>query len=150
MASQPSPIPKNLSAELAQYDPLVRIRWATQENCWRVERKIRRGQPIEPRLRRRWDDWQCFREGYVLVFRVPPECGLDRRVLLSLQIGDIQRLGARAYADELDKQDARYFANVSRAEHLHWAHRSRELYEHLKWRNRERVGMATNIRGGIL
>ncbi len=140
MASQPYAIPKDVRQEVTEYDPLVRIRWAHQENCWRVERKITRASAITPRVMKRWDDWVCFRDGYVMVFRVPPFCRLDKRIIWSLEASDIWKHGgATAYADKLDELGNKDHFRAEREMEWDWRDKGSSLYDSLKWRNRERV-----------
>ena len=92
MPSQPFYVLKQFLRDLRNYDDKLRVTWDHKDSYWRIERKVRRGWTMVPT---RWSspaDWECQRDGYVIVLRVPPDC-LDFQVFRALDAGDIQKRG---------------------------------------------------------
>ena len=130
MASQPFDVPRWLLEDLRTYDPMLRVVWDRKDEYWRIERKTRRNWAPNPEggTYTSPQDWECARDGYVIVLRVPYDC-LDRQVLHALFAGDIQRRGGhRRVAAEMEAEEARRFEKSRRDYSDTIDHKSRERW----------------------
>jgi len=108
MASQPFDVPRYFLDDLRVYDPLLRVVWDRKDEYWRIERKVRRPWAPDPHIVGAYaspQDWECRRDGYVIVLRVPVDC-LDNQVFMALGMTDIQRRGGyKRVSREMDDYD---------------------------------------------
>lgn len=123
--------PNDVAAQIRRYDPLLRVRWARQEHCVRIERKVRRGRDVDPATcRALHDDYEAARDGYACVYKLHPNQA--RQVLPALIAGDIWRhRGARAVADRLDKDDQARETRLRRAAGNLTEAWARDLFRHI-------------------
>ena len=129
MPGQPWDVPREFTRKLTEYDPLLRVRWDSKQEYWRIERKVGRRWAPTPKMESSSpQDWECYKEGHVIVMRVPP-WALDNRVFWGLFEGDIQRQGGakgiaqsmEAYeAFQREKSDARFSDAISQRTKARW------------------------------
>lgn len=98
--------PDHIVRALVAYDPLLRIRWGRQEQCVRLERKVRRGRDVDPKhCQSNVDDYEAARDGYACVYKAHPHQG--HQLLAAVNAGDIRRQGgARRVAERLEAEEA--------------------------------------------
>jgi len=101
MGSEPvRGVPQWFKDKLHDFDDKLRCRWGRQDDMWRVERKVTRGQG--------WmefgteDDMEMMRDGYVLCLRFRQN-QMDNRVFYTLFMGDMHRI--RKYADQMEERE---------------------------------------------
>ena len=123
--------PDDVAAQIRRYDPLLRVRWARQERCVRIERKVRRGRDVDPATcRALHDDYEAARDGYACVYKLHPHQA--RQVLPALVAGDLWRQGgARRVADSLDEDDRACDARLRRAVGNFTEDWARDLFRHI-------------------
>ena len=114
-------IPDHFIRELRDYDPLLRVRWASGERLVRLERKVTVCHDItlvgdaevdDDTARRLYDDVRTVRDGYMLITKFPPGEAQWPKILYTLFMSDLQRLGggtriAQAIEDREDFDKAR-------------------------------------------
>lgn len=114
-------IPDRYIQELHEYDPLLRLRWAKGEKLVRLERKVSIAHDVhlvgdaeveDSIARRLYDDVQTVKEGYMLITKFPPGENQWPKILYTLFMSDVQRLGgaekiAQAVEDREDYEKAR-------------------------------------------
>lgn len=105
-------VPDHVVAGLRQYDPLLRLKWGRAEGTVRLERKVTRplsGEvftlasevPLEA-----YDDFESCDEGYSLITKFPPYESNWPKILYTLALTDLQRIGgARAVSDMLEADE---------------------------------------------
>ena len=98
-------IPDRFIRELKDYDPLLRVRWASGEKLVRLERKVSIRHDVtligdaevdEDTAARLYDDVHTVREGYMLITKFPPGESQWPKILYTLFMSDVQRLGGAA------------------------------------------------------
>lgn len=98
-------IPTRYLKELQQYDPRLRIRWAEGERLVRLERKVTVKHDMtlfgdavvdEETAARLFDDVQTLRDGYMLLTKFTPKEINWPKILYTIAVSDIQRLGGGA------------------------------------------------------
>lgn len=114
-------IPERYTRELHDYDPRLRVRWAKGERLVRLERKVSVTHDMtligdaevdEDTARRLFDDIRTLRDGYMLITKFPPGETQWPKILYTLFMSDLQRLGggariAQAIEDREDFEKAR-------------------------------------------
>ena len=111
--------PKGFVKRLRAYDCLLRIRWSDYEARWRIERRLTHARSIDPGLFRehQYEEFVARCGGYIPVLYAGRE-QLDNRVLFTLFVNDIQRLGgAQRVAEMMEREEAAY-RSASRAKWL--------------------------------
>ena len=103
MASQPFYVPKSFERQLREYDRNLRVRWDHKYGYWRIERRVAMAWDAPPTSPA---EWQAKADGYALVLQVPPDC-LDFQVFRALEARDIQKIGARRLAEQMEASEAR-------------------------------------------
>jgi hypothetical protein len=125
--------PKGFVRRLHAYDPLLRIRWSDWETRWRVERRLTHARSIDPGLFRehQYEEHVARCQGYIPVMYAARE-QLDNRVIFTLFMNDIQRLGgAQKAADMMEREEAVY-RSASRAKWLADVYaQAREKYDYM-------------------
>jgi hypothetical protein len=98
-------IPDHIVEAIQAYDPELRIRWGEEKKLVRLERKVTRGAPMDPRWFKHWDDFNGCRDGYILVMEFAPTVENYNKVVYTLKMNDLWAFGSpNQYADELDQQ----------------------------------------------
>ena len=123
--------PDAVAQQIRRYDPLLRVRWARQEQCVRIERKVRRGRDVNPATcRALHDDYEAARDGYACVYKLHPHQA--HQVLPALVAGDLQRHGgAGRVADRLDADDVARDVRLRRAAGDLTEAWARDLFRHI-------------------
>ena len=110
-------LPRSYNRRLQRADPLLRMRWSEERECWLLERKISRGVLPNPATIRSRDTYQQMRDGYSTLGIYPPRQipGVDRLVAY-LQRVDTWKMGRTPdqIADRLDEADAGSRAAIQR------------------------------------
>ena len=140
----------SLVADLAAYDPKLRVRWASHTGNWFIERKLDRRPtgfehvtpPAEdaPALRR--DLWAGWREGWLHVLTVSPELCHWRFIAPELARMDSWRQGSfKAINAQLDADAEAWDAAKDKAID-HWAEgASKDAADHVGWFEKRTVSM---------
>lgn len=136
-------IPDHFIKELHEYDPKIRVRWGQGERLVRLERKVRAhmsngfelkgdGEVDEAVAARLFDDYQTIKDGYQLLTKFEPLETNWPKILYTLALTDMQRLGgaaavAKALEDKEDFEKARRTWN----RRDDFRHMATDLYRHM-------------------
>lgn len=134
-------IPNHFVKELTDYDPLLRIRWAKGEGLVRLERKVRHahkvhlvgdGEVDEATAARLFDDVQTMNDGYALVTKFEPKASNWPKILYTIALTDLQRLGgARKIADNMENAEEFDKARRQWNRRDDFRHMATDLYRHM-------------------
>jgi hypothetical protein len=130
-------------AEWRRYDRFLRLRWSLDyPGMYILERKTRWLSDHD--FARGTDAQVQFKDGYRKVFLVAP-CDI-RFVSPSLQKFDIQKHGgAKALADELDRQDDKEHELIDRARVAEFESIASEHYDRIAWEEKRRVAVPNKV-----
>ena len=148
----PTPMP-GFVASLRGYDPALRVRWATHQAAWFIERRLRERQPQWVREKpspwgspRGLDLWEGWKDGYVHVLSVHPDLLAWSVVAPELARCDAERAGGfEALNQELDTAEAAWEAEVARERKTKLESMSREFHDQLAWKEGRRVAVPVEV-----
>ena len=134
-------IPDHFVTELQQYDPLLRVRWAKGEGLVRLERKVRAkthvtlvgdGEVDEATAARLYDDVQTMNDGYALITKFPPTDTNWPKILYTIALTDLQRLGgATRVADSIENREDFEKSRRQWNRRDDFRHMATDLYRHM-------------------
>ena len=101
-------VPQSIINHMTNLDPLLRLHWDQERSQVRVERKVTRGQPLNPELVSRKADYEMARDGYAPWLAFTPSEDNYAKLLHTIKVMDLwKRGGAEAVADQLERDEAR-------------------------------------------
>lgn len=101
-------VPDHIVQDMTRYDPYLRLRWGRAQGRVRLERKIDREKPMDPRnFRFDPDGYDMARQGYTLVGTFEPQEFAYQMLVRELWKKDLQRRGWRVVADETEAEENR-------------------------------------------
>jgi hypothetical protein len=138
---------KQFLTEWRKYDRLLRLRWSQDVyGAFILERKTRYlYPPAIDDIERGSDRAIQLTDEYRTVLRFWPN--EIQHVISTLRRSDVQRLGAKAMANELDEQDARELDLIDRAMRAEFEAIASEGYDRIAWEEKRRVAVGNTIGG---
>jgi hypothetical protein len=125
-------LPRGYNRRLQRFDPLLRMCWSSERECWLLERKISRGSLLDPAIIRSQDTYRQMREGYCTLGIYPPR-GLPAadRLVAYLQRVDTWNMdrSAEQIADVMDEKDASRRAAIVRHQRDEFAAIGSDAYD---------------------
>jgi hypothetical protein len=140
--------PLGFVADLARFDPDLRVRWGPHSHQWFIEIKCRERMPdylgerpnplgTSPRARDLWEGWL---EGYLHVLSVPRELLAWDLVASYLKMYRVQsHAEARRLSDRLDELDAQWEASIDRQTDTLAEAFGHDLYDQFAWDQKRRI-----------
>jgi hypothetical protein len=134
-------IPDRYIQELHSYDPFLRIRWAKGERLVRLERKVSVKHDVtltgdaeveDSTARRLYDDVCTVKDGYMLITKFLPGENQWPKILYTLFMSDLQRLGGAARIAQA-VEDQEDFAKARRTWNRRddFRHMASDLFRHM-------------------
>ena len=147
----PAP-PENVTAALARYDPLLRLRWGLRSELWVIERKMPRRHPdFVKSMPSPWksgkglDIWDGWKEEYLHVMFVHPSLIHNVPLVLKvLSMTDIWLAGGTEELNrKLDEAEAKVEASVDREVENSIEALASDGADMLQWRLGNRIAVTT-------
>lgn len=144
-------LPRHIVERLKTYDRRLRLRWSREKRVFVLERKTNPrwlprpvvykrdgiGRVIEERAPEYSDRYIQFKDGFIEIMKLRR---VDDRVLMALYESDTRRFGKR-FIDEYERKEAEREELAARREADTLKDIAGESYDHLQYRQGERMFM---------